>query len=82
MHWEMTSGTCWRILRFLFDNGYTRTRQSTELFLHFTHFLHEDELGTTTTVKNGGDHTVTPPAPFRAAYRCALWLLTVPQVAS
>ena len=30
---------------FLLDRGYTRTRQSTELFLHFTHFLHEDGLG-------------------------------------
>ena len=67
---------------FLLDSGYTRTRQSTELFLHFTHFLHEDGLGTTTSVENGGDYTVTPPAPFHAAYRCALWLLTVPQVAS
>ena len=38
--WEVISGTRWCILR-----SCSRTRQSTELFLDFTHFLREDGRG-------------------------------------
>ena len=71
-----------KMLRFVLYSGYTLTRQFTELFLNFTHFLRAKGLGTTTSVENGGDFTETTPAPSDPAYRYTLWILTLLQVSS